>query len=87
MSAHSSSSRSSRDLAARNLEHESRANPKSFTARHDCDRLVYFEAYDRLMDAVARENAVKRYKRQWKIDLIERDNPDWFDLPLNPLDF
>jgi putative endonuclease len=49
--------------------------------------LVYFEAYDRLMDAVARENAVKRYKRQWKIDLIERDNPDWFDLPLNPLDF
>lgn len=77
---------STRDLAARNHEHKTKANPKSFTAKQDCRTLVYYEAHDTLMDAVARENAVKRWKRSWKIELIERDNPDWFDLKLNPLD-
>ncbi|GLQ19199.1 GIY-YIG nuclease family protein [Algimonas porphyrae] len=78
---------STRDLAARNYEHKTKANPNSFTAKHGCDRLVYYEAFDTLMEAVARENAVKRWKRAWKIALIEADNPDWFDLKLNPLDF
>ena len=77
---------STRDLAARNLEHKTKANPRSFTAKHDCKTLVYYEAHDTLMDAVARENAIKRWKRTWKIELIEKDNPDWFDLKLNPLD-
>ena len=78
---------STRDLLTRVFEHKSKANPKSFTAKHDCTRLVYYETYEHLTDAVARENAVKRYKRSWKIALIEEDNPDWFDLPLNSLDF
>ena len=77
---------STRDLATRVLEHRAKANPKSFTAKHDCETLVYYEAHERLSDAVARENAIKRWKRSWKIEMIERDNPDWFDLRLNPLD-
>lgn len=78
---------STRDLAMRNWEHKNRVNPNSFTAKYECDTLVYYEVYDLLMDAVAREKAVKRYKRSWKIALIEADNPDWFDLKLDPLDF
>ena len=77
---------STRDLSARVFEHKTKANPKSFAAKHDCKTLVYYEAYDRLMDAVARETAIKRWKRAWKIGLIQRDNLDWFDLKLNPLD-
>ncbi|MGB3456367.1 MAG: GIY-YIG nuclease family protein [Litorimonas sp.] len=76
-----------RDLASRDFEHKTRVNPKSFTARYGCDRLVYYEAHDLLMDAVARENAVKRWKRSWKIALIERDNPEWRNLELDPQDF
>ena len=75
-----------RDMAARDFEHKTKANPKSFTAKYDCMRLVHVEYFDRLTDAVARENAVKRWKRAWKIALIEKDNPDWFNIPLNPLD-
>ncbi|MGB6228842.1 MAG: GIY-YIG nuclease family protein [Litorimonas sp.] len=78
---------STRDLAARDVEHKTQASPKSFTARYGCSKLVYYEYNDDLRDAVARENAVKRWKRQWKVELIERDNPNWFNLPLDPRDF
>ena len=71
---------STTDLHLRVGEHKMRTFPKSFTAQHGCTRLVYFAHFDHLHDAVARENAVKRYKRQWKIDLIEAANPDWHDL-------
>ena len=77
---------SARRLGARNVEHKTKAYPESFTAQHGCTRLVYFEHFDDLQDAVARERAVKRYKRQWKIDLIEKNNPDWFDIKLDALD-
>ena len=77
---------STRDMASRDLEHKSKANPKSFTARYDCTILAHVEYYDDLMDAVARENAVKRWKRRWKIELSEKDNPDWRNIELNPLD-
>jgi putative endonuclease len=42
--------------------------------------LVHIEALDRIDDAIAREKALKRWKRQWKLNLIGRHNPDWRDL-------
>jgi len=42
--------------------------------------LVYFETYDRIDEAILREKRIKKWKRSWKIELIERLNPDWEDL-------
>ena len=74
---------STADLHARVAEHKSGTAPGSFTAKYGCDKLVYYEFYDAIGDAVAREKAMKRYKRSWKIELIERDNADWRDLRLD----
>lgn len=74
---------STADIQSRVMEHKTKANPKSFTAQYGCNRLVYFEYFEDIAEATNRERALKRYKRQWKIDLIEKDNPDWFDLPLD----
>jgi putative endonuclease len=43
-------------------------------------RLVYVESFDRADEAIAREKQLKRWKRDWKIVLIERENPEWRDL-------
>jgi putative endonuclease len=43
-------------------------------------RLVYVESYDRIEEAISREKRLKRWKRDWKIELIERDNLEWRDL-------
>jgi len=51
-----------------------------FTRQYGLTRLVYAEPYDSIEDAIAREKAVKKWRRAWKIELIERANPDWIDL-------
>ncbi len=51
-----------------------------FTAQHGLKRLVWFEAFEFVASAIRREKQVKRYLRDWKINLIERDNPHWDDL-------
>ena len=51
-----------------------------FSKRYGVKRLVYTEAYDRIEDAIAREKAMKKWNRLWKLDLIERVNPEWADL-------
>ena len=71
------------DLGARLEEHKSRHDPKSFTAKHNVTRLVWFERYDLIGDAIAREKVIKKWKRAWKIDLIEKTNPEWRELILN----
>ena len=43
-------------------------------------RLVYVEAFERAIEAIAREKQLKRWKRDWKIELIERENLEWRDL-------
>ena len=53
---------------------------KGFTDKYRVDLLVYFETYDDLNTAIAREKQLKRWKRSWKIALIEKDNPNWLDL-------
>jgi putative endonuclease len=51
-----------------------------FTERYNCDRLVWFETYQDIRDAIAREKQLKRWRREKKIALIERANPAWVDL-------
>jgi putative endonuclease len=67
------------DLIRRIWEHKTKAIP-GFTAKYDVDRLVWFEAHDSIAAAATRERQIKEWKRAWKIELIERDNPQWIDL-------
>ncbi|MHC4620152.1 MAG: GIY-YIG nuclease family protein [Planctomycetota bacterium] len=53
---------------------------KGFTEKYGVHRLVYFEQYRDIRDAINREKCMKRWKRQWKINLIEKDNPEWEDM-------
>ena len=67
------------DLIRRIWEHKTKAIP-GFTAKYDVDRLVWFEAHQSIAAAATRERQIKEWKRAWKIELIERDNPQWIDL-------
>ena len=67
------------DLVRRVHEHKSHDVP-GFSARYGVDRLVWFEVYDNPTDAIAREKALKKWRRDRKIGLIEEQNPDWRDL-------
>ena len=51
-----------------------------FTARYGIARLVWFECYDDPVSAIGREKEIKKWRRDWKIRLIEETNPDWCDL-------
>jgi putative endonuclease len=68
------------NILNRNIQHKIKEDPKSFTAKYNVNKLVYYETYQYVNDAIAREKELKRYKRQWKIELIEKDNPAWRDL-------
>ena len=51
-----------------------------FTKAHGCKRLVWSEDHGVMLDAIAREKRIKRWRRDWKLALIEAQNPDWRDL-------
>ena len=51
-----------------------------FTSRYNITRLVWFEIYDDPITAISREKELKKWKRSWKVQLIEKDNPEWNDL-------
>ncbi len=53
---------------------------EGFTARYHLHQLVYFELYDDPSDAILREKRIKKWRRDWKIALIEKENPEWDDL-------
>ena len=53
---------------------------EGFTTRYGCKTLVWYQLYEMVIDAIAREKQIKRYNREWKIKLIERLNPEWRDL-------
>ncbi|MBV9348997.1 MAG: GIY-YIG nuclease family protein [Pseudolabrys sp.] len=67
------------DLIRRVHEHKSKA-AAGFTKRYDVGRLVWFETYDDPENAIAREKDIKKWRRGWKLRLIERSNPQWIDL-------
>ena len=66
-------------LQKRLAEHRN-GDGSSFVKAHGVHRLVYVESYDRPDEAIAREKQLKRWKRDWKIELIERENLEWRDL-------
>jgi putative endonuclease len=67
------------NLARRVSEHKGKLVP-GFTRKYGVDLLVYFEAFESIQEARAREHAMKRWRRAWKVELIEKLNPDWRDL-------
>ena len=67
------------NLPRRAWEHRESVTP-GFTSRYSVKRLVYVEEHTTAEAAIKREKAIKSWPRRWKIELIERDNPNWFDL-------
>ena len=67
------------DLAKRSWEHRN-AVVESFTKKHDCHSLVWYQAFESLDAARLRERQMKKWKRAWKLREIEGLNPDWDDL-------
>jgi len=67
------------DLPARAYQHRN-ALMDGFAKEHGCRLLVWFEQHDDLQEARRRELQIKKWKRAWKIELIEQDNPQWRDL-------
>jgi putative endonuclease len=67
------------NLVRRVYEHKTKVVP-GFTKRYNVDRLVWFEIHDEILSAIAREKELKKWRRDWKIRLIEEQNPDWGDL-------
>ena len=67
------------DLPIRMWQHKNKTF-KGFTAQYDCDRLVWYAEFTTRIEAKTRERQMKACKRACKIELIDRDNPDWTDL-------
>jgi putative endonuclease len=67
------------NLAQRMGQHRTGEGSK-FAAKYGVDRLVHAEAFADINEAIAREKAVKKWRRAWKLELIERGNPQWLDL-------
>lgn len=67
------------DLIKRVYEHKNKLTG-GFTTKYNLDKLVYFEVFDDIENAIKREKRLKFYQRQWKIDLIEKNNLEWLDL-------
>ncbi len=65
---------------ARRMAQHRAGKGSKFVKAYDVVRLVYVESYDRPSDAITREKQLKKWNRDWKIRLIEADNPDWSDL-------
>lgn len=72
------------DLDRRMWEHRNKAVP-GFTARYDLNRLVYYEHFTDIRDAIAREKQIKGWKRSKKVALIDSMNPEWKDLAGPPV--
>lgn len=68
------------DIYERVTQHKSHYNPKSFTPQNKVTRLVYFEAFDDVHDAIKREKIIKKQTRAYRVRLIEKDNPNWSEL-------
>jgi len=68
------------DLVSRIQQHKEKINPNAFTARYNLNKLVYYEAFQMIGDAIGREKQLKSGSRKKKIELVERSNPNWNDL-------
>lgn len=53
---------------------------EGFSSKYNLKNLVYYEVHDDIKEAIKREKKIKKWKRTWKFDLIEKNNPEWLDL-------
>ncbi len=67
------------DLESRVGQHKSGEIP-GFTETYGLNRLAWFEQHNTIVGAIRREKSLKKYRREWKLNLVERDNPQWLDL-------
>lgn len=70
------------NIVGRVEQHKNKAFP-GFTSKYRVSRLVYYEEYQYVYDAITREKQIKNWHRQWKINQITKYNPDWEDLAAN----
>ena len=68
------------DLSRRSFEHKIKSNPNSFTSKYSINKLVYYESFHYIDEAISREKQIKKWNRAWKLRLIEKENPTWSDL-------
>jgi putative endonuclease len=68
------------NLITRIYQHKTKLNPTSFTARYNVHKLVYYECFDYIEEAINREKQIKSWRRDKKIALIQKFNPQWKDL-------
>ena len=61
-------------------QHKTKAFPISFTGKYNCFKLVYYESFQTIEEAIAREKNIKQWKREWKDELINKINPGWNDI-------
>jgi putative endonuclease len=67
-------------ISSRLDQHRKKLFPKSFTSKYNINKIVYYEFFDAIEDAIQREKQVKKYSRVKKIELIVKKNPKWEDL-------
>lgn len=67
------------DLVKRIWQHKNK-EVSGFTEKYDVSGLVYYEVHETMESAIVREKQMKKWKREWKINLIEKQNPEWKDL-------
>jgi putative endonuclease len=70
----------SSNIVKRVRQHKEKQDPKSFTARYNLDKLVYYEVFQMIGDAIGREKQLKAGSRAKKVALINSINPEWLDL-------
>jgi putative endonuclease len=68
------------DLRTRVWEHKMKQNKNSFTAKYNIYKLVHFEGFELITDAIARESYIKNQTRIWKLELVKRTNPQMVEL-------
>ena len=68
------------DLRGRTWEHKTKFFEKSFSAKYNCDKIVWYEVFDTIMEAIDREKQIKAGSRKKKLALINALNPEWNDL-------
>ena len=73
-----------RDFAGRLYERQNELTP-GFTSKYRVKTLVWFEEHDLLTTAITREKTIKKWPRQWKLNLIEQENPEWEDISFHLL--
>jgi len=68
------------NLPKRVWEHKNGCDKKCFTYKYNCYKIVYYEVFGDIRYAIEREKQLKNWKRDWKDELVNKENPDWLDI-------